>query len=226
MAVTPQAPERAPALASRPPWRDGGWHSGALQLASPNADERPAGMAIDLLVIHYISLPAGRFSGTAVQDLFLNRLDLSSHESFESLRGLRVSSHFFIRRDGSLMQFVDGDRRAWHAGQSRFEERSACNDFSIGIEMEGDGAHAFTRAQYRRLTRLTEHLLGRYPLRAVRGHSDIAPGRKPDPGPCFDWSHYADSLERLSDRLSSRPGAKIFLAPQLGRLAHSIRQRT
>jgi AmpD protein len=168
-----------------------GWLGGARRLPSPNQDERPQGTVIDLLVIHYISLPAGRFSGPAIEQLFLNRLDPSSHPSFASLEGLRVSAHFLIRRRGELLQFVSGQARAWHAGQSQFMGRDRCNDFSIGIELEGNALRPFTDAQYRVLARLTRALVDRWPLRHVAGHSDIAPGRKDDPGPLFDWARFA-----------------------------------
>lgn len=202
-------------------WGAEGWWPGARRIPSPNADDRPAGLAVELLVIHYISLPPGRFSGDAVQQLFLNRLDGSSHPALADLGGLRVSSHFFIRRSGALLQFVDGDRRAWHAGQSQFEGRERCNDFSLGVELEGDGEHPFTQRQYRRLATLTAALSQRYPLRAVRGHSDIAPGRKQDPGPHFDWVRLADSL----DRLSSDRASKKMMATRLRLLADSVRHR-
>jgi AmpD protein len=164
-----------------------GWLAGARRVPSPNFDARPAGVAIDLLVVHHISLPPGRFAGDAVERLFTNRLDARAHPAFEPLRGLRVSAHFLIRRRGELLQFVDADARAWHAGASHFLGRERCNDFSIGIELEGDEVHRFTEAQYRRLGRLVAVLRTRYPLRWIAGHSDIAPGRKSDPGVCFDW---------------------------------------
>ena len=137
--------------------------------------------------MHYISLPPGRFRGHAIERLFTNRLDPEAHPAFAPLRDLCVSAHFLIRRDGALLQFVDTDRRAWHAGASSFGTRERCNDFSIGVELEGDGEHRFTAAQYRRLRLLLGRLRERYPLRWIAGHSDIAPGRKHDPGPCFDW---------------------------------------
>jgi AmpD protein len=169
-------------------YRDGsGRLREARQLPSPNQDDRPQGAVADLLVVHYISLPPGRFRGDAVERLFTNRLDVDAHPAFAPLRSLRVSAHFLIRRDGSLLQFVDTDRRAWHAGESLFAGRSRCNDFSIGVELEGDASHRFTAAQYRRLRRLVARLRERHPLRCVAGHSDIAPGRKDDPGPHFDW---------------------------------------
>lgn len=173
----------------------GGWLDGACRLQSPNHDLRPPGIAVDLLVVHHISLPPGRFSGDAVQRLFTNRLDFDSHPFFAQLRGLRVSTHFLLRRRGELLQFVDCDARAWHAGVSSFRDRERCNDFSVGVELEGDGDTRFTQAQYRRLAQLTAALCARYPLRWVAGHSDIAPGRKTDPGAHFDWQRYLVSVQ-------------------------------
>ncbi|HRO58641.1 MAG TPA: 1,6-anhydro-N-acetylmuramyl-L-alanine amidase AmpD [Burkholderiaceae bacterium] len=178
-----------------------GWLSGtgrlreARHLESPNHDERPPGTAVELLVVHYISLPPGRFRGDAIERLFTNRLDADAHPAFAPLRELRVSAHFLVRRDGRLLQFVDTERRAWHAGASNFVGRERCNDFSIGVELEGDGEHRFTAAQYRTLRRLLARLRERYPLRWVAGHSDIAPGRKHDPGPRFDWPRLLHSRE-------------------------------
>lgn len=170
-------------------WRDdsSGWLAAARAVASPNFDARPAGTRVELLVVHHISLPPGRFSGDAVERLFTNRLDASSHPSFAELRALRVSAHFLVRRRGELLQFVDTDARAWHAGVSRFLDRERCNDFSIGVELEGDESHPFTEAQYRRLRFVIAALRERHPLRWLAGHSDIAPERKRDPGPLFDW---------------------------------------
>jgi AmpD protein len=155
---------------------------------SPNEDARPEAVAIDTVVIHHISLPAGHFSGDAIERLFTNRLDDGGDPSFAALAPLRVSSHFLIRRHGGLMQFVATDRRAWHAGVSTMLGRERCNDFSIGIELEGDGERTFTASQYGKLDRLLVELCRRHPLRWVVGHSDIAPGRKSDPGPQFTWS--------------------------------------
>ncbi|MCD6671758.1 MAG: 1,6-anhydro-N-acetylmuramyl-L-alanine amidase AmpD [Burkholderiaceae bacterium] len=171
-------------------WREdgSGWLAAARVVASPNFDARPPGTRVELLVVHHISLPPGRFSGDAIERLFTNRLDASSHPSFAALRELRVSAHFLVRRRGELLQFVDTDRRAWHAGVSRFLDRQRCNDFSIGVELEGDESHRFTEAQYRRLRRLIAALRERHPLRWLAGHSDIAPERKRDPGPMFDWA--------------------------------------
>jgi AmpD protein len=177
-------------------WADdpGGWIAGARWLDSPHHDERPAGAAIELLVIHHISLPPGRFSGDAIARLFTGTLDTSAHPFFAQLAGIRVSAHFLIRRRGELLQFVATAHRAWHAGVSRFAGRERCNDFSIGVELEGDGEHPFTGAQYRRLAQLTRLLAARHPLRWLAGHSDIAPGRKQDPGPFFEWSRFEASV--------------------------------
>ncbi len=166
----------------------------ALYTATPNCDDRPPEAAIELLVIHSISLPPGVFGGTAVEDLFLNRLDAAAHPYFATIAGLRVSAHFFIRRNGALLQFVPCRLRAWHAGQSSWCGRERCNDFSIGIELEGADDTAFSDAQYDRLGELARALHNRYPITASVGHSDIAPGRKTDPGPRFDWPRYRASL--------------------------------
>ena len=177
-------------------WLQGGVLARARQVDSPNQDARPEGEQIRLLVIHNISLPAGCFVGNAVAKLFTNRLDPAAHESFRELQGLRVSAHFLIRRGGSLLQFVPCDRRAWHAGLSSWQGRPKCNDFSVGVELEGTDMHPYTIHQYRQLARLTGELLLRYPIVAVVGHSDIAPGRKTDPGPAFDWEQYHDRMAR------------------------------
>jgi N-acetyl-anhydromuramoyl-L-alanine amidase len=171
-----------------------GLADGADYIPSPNKDERPAGMAVELLVIHNISLPPGVFGGDAVIDLFLNRLDPRAHPYYETIAGLRVSAHFFIRRDGALLQFVPCTRRAWHAGQSSWRGRERCNDFSVGIELEGTDDLAFSDAQYERLAALATALYARYPITASVGHSDIAPGRKTDPGPAFDWPRYSREI--------------------------------
>lgn len=165
---------------------------GVQHAVSPNYNERPHLSTPFLLVIHNISLPPNQFSGNAVIDFFQNQLDFTAHPWFENIRGVTVSAHFLIRRDGNLVQFVSTDDRAWHAGESLFEGLTGCNDFSIGIELEGADHIAYTPEQYERLSRLTELLCQRYPIRAVRGHEHIAPGRKTDPGPRFDWWHYAD----------------------------------
>ena len=180
-----------------------GWCPQAVRESSPNFDARPAGGGIDLLVIHNISLPAGRFGGPFIADLFGNRLDYDADPSFDDLRALRVSSHFLIRRDGILMQFVSVADRAWHAGVSCFGERTGCNDFSIGVELEGTDFEPFAEVQYRVLADLTRALSGRYPLRDAAGHEHIAPGRKTDPGPFFDWAHYGRLLGEPSSALSN-----------------------
>jgi N-acetyl-anhydromuramoyl-L-alanine amidase len=162
---------------------------------SPNFDDRPDGIRPSLLVLHYISLPANKFSGTHVEEFFLNRLDTSAHPSFRELAGVKVSAHFFLRRSGQLLQFVDCDKRAWHAGVSKFLMQERCNDFSIGVEIEGSGDFAYTKKQYQRLVKLTKLLCMFYPLKYVAGHSDIAPGRKQDPGPHFDWPRFLGSVE-------------------------------
>ena len=161
--------------------------AGATQVPSPNFDERPPGIDVTLIVVHGISLPPGRFGGNAIRRFFTNRLNPAGHPYFASIAGLRVSAHFLVHREGALLQFVACNARAWHEGASTFGDRSNCNDFSIGIELEGTDERPYTGAQYRMLSRLIEALGARYPIRDMAGHSDIAPGRKTDPGPCFDW---------------------------------------
>lgn len=168
-----------------------GWLSGAEHAQSPNCDARPAAAAVDLIVVHNISLPPGEFGGQQIVDFFCNRLDWTAHPYFETIRELRVSAHFLIARDGRIVQFVSCGERAWHAGQSRFEARERCNDFSVGIELEGADDTPFTESQYTQLTHLIGALRRHYPIRAVVGHADIAPGRKTDPGPAFDWERLA-----------------------------------
>lgn len=165
-----------------------GWIEGVRRVPSPNFDARPAGEAVSLVVIHNISLPPGEYGGPGILDLFTNRLDPNAHPYYETLRGLRVSAHFLIRRDGELIQFVSTRDRAWHAGVSCFRGRERCNDFSIGIELEGTDFEPFTEAQYATLARLLPALAAAHPVTDIAGHADIAPGRKTDPGPCFDWS--------------------------------------
>ena len=173
----------------------GGLVGGARYVPSPNCDERPAGCAIDLLVIHHISLPPGEFGGPGIVELFTNRLEPAAHPYYAEIAGARVSAHFLIRRDGELIQFVPCAMRAWHAGESSWKGRARCNDFSIGIELEGTGATPFTQAQYARLAEVTRALAARYPIVDIAGHSDIAPGRKSDPGPAFDWVRYRARLK-------------------------------
>lgn len=154
---------------------------------SPHFNERPDGEKISLVVMHFISLPAGVFEGEDIDDLFLGRLDCAKNEDYAQLEGLRVSSHFVIRRSGEIRQYVSTEKRAWHAGVSSFEGRKGCNDFSIGIEMEGTGKVPFEKTQYEALSHLLPAICRRYPIEAVTGHEFIAPGRKSDPGPFFDW---------------------------------------
>ncbi|MCX7628462.1 MAG: 1,6-anhydro-N-acetylmuramyl-L-alanine amidase AmpD [Methylophilaceae bacterium] len=165
--------------------------SDAQFIPSPNFDDRPPGTLIELLVIHSISLPPGEFGGDGVIDLFTNRLDPHTHPYYASIHLLRVSAHFFIRRDGSLIQFVPCHKRAWHAGISSWQGRKDCNDFSIGIELEGCDDQPFEDAQYAELDRLTITLANVYPITGIAGHCEIAPGRKTDPGPHFDWGRLA-----------------------------------
>lgn len=156
-------------------------------IASPNFDDRPADAEITLAVIHAISVPPNQFGGLGVEQLFTNRLDPDEHPYYATLKDLRVSAHFLIRRDGRLVQFVPCGKRAWHAGVSSWCGRERCNDFSLGIELEGCDELPFELPQYQRLAWLLARLARRYPLRDIAGHADIAPGRKTDPGPRFDW---------------------------------------
>lgn len=172
---------------------DAGWLPGARRLPSPNWDERPVDEPVRLVVIHAISLPPDEFGGPGIIQLFTNCLDPEAHPYFREIQGLRVSAHFLVRRDGELIQFVSCARRAWHAGVSNWQGRKNCNDFSIGIELEGCDRLAFEEAQYLTLKRLLDQLRDRYFIEAVVGHSDIAPGRKTDPGPCFDWHRVCDT---------------------------------
>ena len=177
--------------------RETGLAQGAVQLPSPHCDARPPGIAIELLVIHAISLPAGEYGGDDVAALFLGTLDCTRRADYDELANLRVSAHFLVRRDGQVQQFVPLHRRAWHAGVSRFAGRDRCNDFSVGIELEGSDRDCFTAAQYAALTALTRAVRAACPaIRAenIVGHSDIAPGRKTDPGPHFDWAVYRAAL--------------------------------
>lgn len=174
-------------------WQSG-WYSLAIRVNSPNFGPRPAGACIDLLVIHSISLPPGQYGGSAVQALFTNQLDWDAHPYFTQIRGLQVSAHFFIRRDGSLMQFVSTNDRAWHAGESAYRGRPQCNDDSVGIELEGLEGDVFTEAQYVQLAQLCQDLRGQYPIAHVAGHQHIAPSRKQDPGPGFAWARFKSLL--------------------------------
>lgn len=176
-----------------------GWLQGVPHHPSPNCDPRPADTGIDLLIIHNISLPPGEFGGPWIDQLFTNTLDTDAHPWFrDNLVGVEVSAHALIRRDGELIQYVSFEQRAWHAGVSCFDGRERCNDFSIGIELEGSDQQPFEPPQYQTLAALTHALMSHYPgikRQRITGHSDIAPGRKTDPGPCFSWQRYHQLLE-------------------------------
>lgn len=178
-----------------------GYLTTATQCPSPNANQRPSGQVIDLLVIHNISLPPGKFGTGCVQDFFSNRLDISKDPYFQTIAELKVSAHLFIERDGAITQFVPFDARAWHAGVSSFQGVASCNDYSIGIELEGCDNIAYTDAQYEALAKVSREILAAYPeitLERIVGHNQIAPGRKADPGEAFDWQRYrADLTSRL-----------------------------
>ncbi len=169
--------------------------AGVCRHASPNYDKRPESMAIDLLVIHHISLPPNQFGGNDIVDFFCNQLDHSKHPFYSEIAQLKVSAHVLIRRNGKIIQLVNFNDRAWHAGQSCYQGREACNDFSIGIELEGDEFTPYRYAQYKSLQRLTRALQASYPIgENITGHEYIAPGRKTDPGPTFDWQRYLEDL--------------------------------
>ena len=178
---------------------EAGWWRAATRLYSPNFGARPPGTQVELALIHSISLPPGEYGGDAIERLFANRLDWSAHPYFETIRGLEVSAHFLIRRQGQTLQFVSCDARAWHAGESSWRGRANCNDYSIGIELEGLEGARFEAVQYRSLARLLDALALRYRLSAVVGHEHVAPGRKRDPGPGFDWARLAREV-RWPDR--------------------------
>ncbi len=193
----PTPPVTAPALDLLRIDLDSGLAPTVPYLPSPHCDERPAGMAIELLVVHAISLPAGQYGGPDVAALFCGTLDCRVRADYADLAGLRVSAHFFIRREGQIVQFTPVHRRAWHAGVSCFAGRERCNDFSVGIELEGCDHDVFTAPQYTALASLTRALRAAFPAigaEAVVGHSEIAPGRKTDPGPHFDWARYRAAI--------------------------------
>ena len=177
---------------------DGLWHFGwyrfARRLASPNFGPRPEAQILDLIVLHSISLPPGIYGGSEVQDLFTNQLNWEKHDYFKSIEGAEVSSHFYVRRNGELWQFVSVDQRAWHAGKSHYGGRDNCNDFSIGIELEGLEGAEFEPLQYETLGSLCAAIAQRYPVQHVAGHEHIAPGRKFDPGSGFDWANLQQIL--------------------------------
>jgi N-acetyl-anhydromuramoyl-L-alanine amidase len=183
-------------------WRDG-WTALARPVPSPNFGPRPAGVTVSLVVLHSISLPPGEYGGDAVERLFTNRLEADAHPYFDVLRGLKVSAHFFLRRDGELLQFVSCDERAWHAGVSHWRGRENCNDFSIGIELEGLEGEAFEQAQYERLVTLLRALQARHGAFDVAGHEHVAPGRKRDPGAGFDWAALRSQLHWRPERFGA-----------------------
>ena len=180
---------------------DGGWWRGATRVPSPNFSARPAGARVDTVVLHSISLPPGEYGGDGIQRLFTNTLDWSAHPYYETIRGLEVSAHFVVRRDGEILQFVSIAERAWHAGRSRWEDREAANDWSIGIELEGLEGTTFEAAQYAALETLLPAIDRVRAVRHVVGHEHVAPGRKVDPGPGFDWDALRTRLHWDADRL-------------------------
>ena len=192
MSSTPKLPPGPPHTAAN--W-SAGWYRFARRLDSPNFGARPRDASIDLVVLHSISLPPGVYGGDEVQALFTNQLDWNAHPYFQQIKGLEVSAHFYVRRNGDLWQFVSCDARAWHAGKSSHRGRDNCNDFSIGVELEGLEGDTFETAQYETLQALLAAIAQQYPVQHVAGHEHIAPGRKIDPGPGFDWA----VLQRGSD---------------------------
>lgn len=191
---------------SRVGWTAGwvaGWYDAARAVPSPNHGPRPEGAVIDLVVVHAISLPPGIYGGDAIEKLFTNQLDGDAHPYFDTLRGLEVSAHFLIQRDGRCTQFVSADRRAWHAGRSCWQDRPNCNDYSVGIELEGLDGDTFEPAQYTQLASLIRALHAVYPIHTVVGHEHIAPGRKADPGPGFDWDQLRTLLFESPVKIAS-----------------------
>jgi N-acetyl-anhydromuramoyl-L-alanine amidase len=184
---------RRPPEAADPLWQQG-WYRFAHRVDSPNFGPRPQGAQVDLVVVHSISLPPGVYGGDEVQRLFTNTLDWDAHPYFQQIRGMQVSAHFFIRRDGALLQFVSCDLRAWHAGPSHYRGRDNCNDDSVGIELEGLEGETFEPAQYDTLAAVCAALAQHYPIRHVAGHEHIAPARKKDPGEGFEWARLRREL--------------------------------
>lgn len=191
----------------------GGWLDGARRCASPNFGARPDATAIDLVVVHSISLPPGEYGGDQVERLFLNRLDPAEHPYFATIAGREVSAHFLVRRSGELLQFVSCDDRAWHAGASSWQGRAGCNDYSIGVEFEGLEGGRFETAQYETFDALLRPLRRRYPIAWLAGHEHVAPGRKLDPGPGFDWWRLRPACSALSIRL---PDPTVSTSPPAG----------
>lgn len=194
MTQPPQAkPFNDSSMPSNICWNEG-WCSLAQAIVSPNFGPRPQNSTIDLLVLHSISLPPGEFSGNYITDLFTNQLDWDAHPYFQSIKGLEVSCHFLIKRDGSIVQYVSCNKRAWHAGNSCYRGRYNCNDDSIGVELEGLEGGLFTEAQYFNLVLLTQSIIQHYPISHIAGHEHIAPGRKFDPGAGFDWLQFSQNF--------------------------------
>ena len=193
MAPAPNAPDHS-GSAGHHLWQNG-WYTPARQVRSPNFGPRPAQVRVTLAVIHSISLPPGQYGGNEIEQLFTNQLDWSAHPYFEQIRGAEVSAHFVIRRTGELVQFVSVDDRAWHAGRSSWQGQDNCNDYSVGIELEGLEDTPFEAAQYTALATLLDALTQRWPIDQIAGHEHVAPGRKRDPGVAFDWAH----LQQLTD---------------------------
>lgn len=189
-------------LRPRPIWR-GGWLWPCLHEPSPNFGPRPEGAAVDLLVVHSISLPPGEYGGDAIRQLFTNTLAWDAHPYFAGIRGLQVSAHFVVRRNGAVWQFVDCDQRAWHAGASAYRGRANCNDYAIGIELEGLEGETFEDAQYGALAWLCDAVAARYALRDIAGHEHVAPGRKHDPGPGFHWHRLQALIGHLRLRIAA-----------------------
>ncbi|GHU11126.1 N-acetyl-anhydromuranmyl-L-alanine amidase [Betaproteobacteria bacterium] len=177
-------------------WHDG-WLNTARRVDSPNFGARPEGDEVSLVVLHNISLPPEEFGGAYVEQFFTNCLNPATHPYFAEIVDMKVSAHFFLRRDGELVQFVSADDRAWHAGHSSWQGRDHCNDYSIGVELEGSDCQPFTIAQYAALWSLLDAICAAYPITAIAGHEHVAPGRKSDPGACFDWSALAGRFSQL-----------------------------
>ena len=188
-----------------------GWCREIARAPCINFDARPSDAEVNLLVIHNISLPPGQFGGDYIEALFANTLDCDAHPYFEKLRGLKVSAHFLVRRDGRALQFVATSQRAWHAGASQFEGRERCNDFSIGIELEGSDDQTYSDAQYKTLASLTLALVSHHSLSHIAGHEHIAPGRKTDPGPFFDWQRYRADFVAIEKKSASNMKSKRSL---------------
>ena len=222
MAPTETGPPPRPDMVrgGAPRWCQG-WWSAARACPSPNASKRPEACSPSLLVLHAISLPPGQYGGDHIERLFTNRLDWAEHSYFETIRGLQVSAHFLVRRDGALLQFVSADRRAWHAGTSSWRGRENCNDWSIGIELEGLEGQLFEPAQYAALAALAAAIALQYPVDEVVGHEHIAPGRKLDPGPGLHWQalvHRRDWPAGIRCQVPGLdPAGSAAPAPQPGR---------